>query len=296
MFGYIAPVLKALTEEQQNRYRAAYCGVCHALKDRFGEVCRVSLSNDMTFLALLLDSMAEPEQDQRKARCLLHPIHPRPYVISPGTDYAADMNALLFYYKCHDQRIDDHTAAGALGEKAFRRAMDEVKARHPRQAEAVETALEELWRCEKDPQINPDVLCNLSGRMLGAIFVPDEKDYWTPELYALGEGLGRFIYWMDAWEDYDADIKRGRFNPLRLYHDRPDYEAFALDTLELFMGEAAAHFEILPLVQDLDLLRNVVYSGVWQRYTLLNRRRESREARRAPRAGDEDTKKEETPT
>ena len=34
------------------------------------------------------------------------------------------------------------------------------------------------------------------------------------------------------------------------------------------MAEAAKAFEFLPLEKDLDLMRNVIYSGVWQRYTL----------------------------
>ena len=49
---------------------------------------------------------------------------------------------------------------------------------------------------------------------------------------------------------------------------RPDYEDFCKETLELLIAEAAESFEILPLEQDLDLLRNVIYSGVWQRYIL----------------------------
>ena len=40
MFGYIAPVFSALTEDQKLRYRSFYCGVCHALKDRSGQVQR----------------------------------------------------------------------------------------------------------------------------------------------------------------------------------------------------------------------------------------------------------------
>ena len=59
MFGYIVPVLTALSEEQKQRYHAYYCGVCHALRNRHGQISRLSLSNDMTFLALLLSSLYE---------------------------------------------------------------------------------------------------------------------------------------------------------------------------------------------------------------------------------------------
>lgn len=38
----------------------------------------------------------------------------------------------------------------------------------------------------------------------------------------------------------------------------------ALFTLHL--GECALEFEKLPLVEDADILRNIIYSGVWTRY------------------------------
>ena len=108
--------------------------------------------------------------------------------------------------------------------------------------------------------------------MLGAAFAPDPDEQWSPVLRAVGSGLGRFIYWMDAWEDYDEDLKHRRFNPLIQWHNRPDYDDFCRETLEMLIADAAGSFEILPLEQDLDIMRNVIYSGVWQRYHLKTER------------------------
>ena len=49
----------------------------------------------------------------------------------------------------------------------------------------------------------------------------------------------------------------------------------------MLIAEAAESFEILPLEQDLDLLRNVIYSGVWQRYHLKQERKQRKEDARA---------------
>lgn len=279
MFGYIAPVLNALSEEQQQAYRAAYCGVCHALSRKTGAAGRITLSNDMTFLALLLTSLYEPEEEACRGRCAVHPLAPRPFVRSAMVDYAADMNLLLTYYKCQDQWADDHALAGRAGLRWLKPTLSRLEAAWPRQSRVVAESLAALWAEEKQPHPSPDRLCNLSGEMLGEVFVPDEKDLWAAELRELGRGLGRFVFWMDAWEDYDADRKRHRFNPLTGFHDREDYEAFCLDTLEMFIGEAAAHFEVLPLEKHLALLRNVLYSGAWQRYTLLNEKKERGKSR-----------------
>jgi len=268
MFGYISPVLSVLTEEQKQRYHAVYCGVCHALKARHGQTGRISLSNDMTFLALLLSSLYEPDDAVSSSRCAIHPVKAHTYLSSAMIDFAADMNALLFYFKCVDQRMDDRSVRGKAGEQLFRKKAASVQNLWPGQTSEVESALKALWAEEKADKPDPDKLCNLSGDMLGAVFVPFPSDQWSPVLRNVGTSLGRFIYWMDAWEDLDEDRKKRRFNPLVSYRDRPDYEEFCRDTLEMLIAEAADSFEFLPLERDLDLLRNVLYSGVWQRYTL----------------------------
>ena len=281
MFGYIAPVLSVLPEERKERYRSFYCGVCHALRVRHGQSGRLSLSNDMTFLAILLSSLYEPDTGAAVSRCGVHPLKSGPWLSSPMIDFAADMNALLFYYKCVDQRLDDRSLRGKAGESLFRKALDRVGKDRPLQAEGVRTALEALWEEEKQPSPSPDRLCNLSGDMLGAVFVPLPADPWAGVLRSLGAGLGRFIYWMDAWEDLEEDRKKGRFNPLAAYRNRPDYEDFCKETLELLIAEAAECFEVLPLEQDLDLLRNILYSGVWQRYLMITEKAKRKEGSHA---------------
>ena len=280
MFGYISPVMKSLTEEQQASWRACYCGICHSLRRRYGHMERMCLSHDMTFLAMLLSSLYEPSSAASGSRCALHPLRPHMLYSSSMIDYAADMNLLLFFYKCLDQCEDGAAVSGRLGEKAFRSSMEDVQKRYPRQSQQVEAALTALWKHEKEPSPDPDRLCNLSGNMLGSVFVPDPKDIWAPGLYAVGESLGRFVYWMDAWEDLPSDQKKKRFNPLAAYRDREDYEDFCHDTLELLISEATSHFEMLPLEQDLPILRNVLYSGVWQRYILRKEQIKAKEARR----------------
>ena len=287
MFGYIAPALGALSEEQRARYRAYYCGVCHALLRQFGSAGRLSLSNDMTFLALLLSSLYEPEETEQSARCAVHPAKAHTFRSSSAIDYAADMNLLLFWYKCRDGRMDDRSLRAAAGEKMFREAAARVADRWPRQAKGIEEALKELWELERSPSPSADALCALSGRMLGSAFVFRPEDLWAPELYGVGDGLGRFVYWMDAWEDFDADRKKGRFNPLVPWHENSDYESFCQETLEMLIAGATEHFEVLPLSNHLDLMRNILYAGVWQRWTLLNEKKHPSHSRKKPSGKEE---------
>jgi hypothetical protein len=69
---------------------------------------------------------------------------------------------------------------------------------------------------------------------------------------------------MDACIDLKSDIRHNRWNPLKELGEKPLEEY--RDMLAMLIGECTLQFEKLPLVQDLDILRNILYSGVWQRY------------------------------
>ena len=54
MFGYVRPSDRRLTEEERETFRAAYCGLCHALGASYGPAGRMILNYDLTFLAMVL--------------------------------------------------------------------------------------------------------------------------------------------------------------------------------------------------------------------------------------------------
>ena len=111
--------------------------------------------------------------------------------------------------------------------------------------------------------------------MLGEIYACKD-DIWKDTLRCVGEAVGRFIYLMDAYEDLPADRRLGRFNPLKTMSESADYETLLKDALSLLIAEGAEAFETLPCIQDVDILRNILYSGVWARYAAITARREKK--------------------
>ena len=77
MFGYIVPRLDLLQEEQKIRYRGFYCGLCREIGALSGRSGRLLLSHDMTFLAILLNSLMEPGEEPDYQRCGVHPVQKR---------------------------------------------------------------------------------------------------------------------------------------------------------------------------------------------------------------------------
>lgn len=276
MFGYVTVNPQALTEEEKARFRAFYCGLCHVLRQRYGTLGRLTLSNDMTFLSLVLSALYEPAETALRERCPAHPLKAHAAVTHACTAYAADMNVLLAWYKCQDDRADEHSLRARAGSTLLQKAFRQVKAQWPRQCAAVADSLARLSDLERQPDPDLDALVRLAGDMLGACF-PWRQDAFAPYLRDIGAALGRFIYLMDAYEDYDEDQRRGLFNPLTALHAANDYEQRMEEILILEMSQCVQAFELLPIQQDAALIRNVLYSGVWGRYAQIAGKRKEKQ-------------------
>lgn len=254
----------AMTKEEQRRYGSIYCGICRQIRQRASGVARFGLSYDMAFLALLLMSLYEPEEENGKRACKLHPIKPRPWVDNVYVQYAADMNVALAYYNALDDYQDDKRLRAKWMASVFGKTCPEIAQRYPRQCQAIAACLEELAALEQENCPNPDLPASSFGRLMGELLVFDE-DMWAPALRQMGMALGRFIYLADAATDYRQDKKKSRYNPFLAMGMEEDWQKWD-EYLVMAMGRCTEYFERLPLVQDKKLLDNILYSGVWLQY------------------------------
>lgn len=275
MFGYVLVNPQALDEAQKQRFRVCYCGLCQELKARHGNIGRLTLSNDMTFLGMLLSALYEPQEVQGCRRCMVHPAKKRAYVRNEAMAYAADMNILLAYHKCLDDAQDEGALRGKIGAHALQKAYAQVEAQHPQVCRIVRESLEKQAQLEHARCEDIDALCRPSADMLGACFAW-KQDVFAPALQAMGAALGRFIYLMDAYEDYDADVRASQFNPLAQLHQQADYEKRMEDILTMEMAQCVRAFDYLPIEQDAQLLRNILYSGVWSKYAYMQQKRKEK--------------------
>ena len=263
MFGYVNASLKELTQEQRQRYNAVYCGLCRSIRSRAGQAARLSLSYDMTFLALLLMSLYEPEETCGPNACKLHPIEKRPWVDSPIIGYCADMNIALAYYNCLDDWQDDRSLMAKQMADRLQPHLAPIEAAWPRQCSAIRECIAQLTSLEKENCDNPDAPAGCFGRLMAELLVYEE-DLWCPTLREMGMALGRFIYLADAARDYKKDKRGKKYNPYLAsgIEDPKHWEQH----LVLAMGRCTANFEKLPLVQDKPILDNILYSGVWIKF------------------------------
>ena len=275
MLGVMMVRKDELKFREYDRYRGYYCGLCRAIGSRCGSVCRMALSFEMTFLAMLHTSLYEPETTCGKHRCLFHPVTKQLMLSNEAIDYAADLSALISYYDLRDGWEDERRVDKLAASEALRRAARRAGERLPRQKEAVERYVAKLHETEKLNDQNLDAAANLTGEMLAELYVMRE-DVYAKDLRELGFYLGKFIYLCDSYEDIERDIKKKNYNPLiARYAD----EAFAENCEQMLsdmMARAAMAFERLPLLEDAEIMRNILYSGIWLRFEHASEQREAK--------------------
>ena len=265
MFGYLVAAADALSEEEFARYRACYCGLCRSIRERHGQLAGLALTYDMSFLVLLLASLYEPEESAGEGTCLVHPRKAREFWQAECTAYAADLNTALAYLKCLDDWEDDGKL-GALAEaRLLKASYDRCEKAWPRQCAAIRSGLDRLHELERNRIEDADAAAESFASLMGELFVWRE-DRWADSLRGLGQGLGRFLYVMDACMDLDEDAVRNRYNPFRRRYGLPDNEQRFRDILQMILGDCLLYFDRLPLVQDAAILKNILCVGLWQQF------------------------------
>ena len=271
MFGYVRPSLRHLTEEDEQLFRAVYCGLCRTLGQRYGLASRFILNYDLAFLALLLSEPEKPELLSKN--CIAHPFHAREYC--PGNEaleLAADCSVILSWWQIRDALSDGdsgkkakHRAAELALKSAYRRARE----LRPEFDRLTRQHLEELSTMEKDNCPSMDLPADRFARLLqaaaGEVAQPVKRRVLEQILYH----LGRWIYLVDAADDLKKDFETGSYNPLihRFSLESGVLTGEARETLVVSLDHSirlmAAAFELWDFGVWSNIIRSVVYEGLF---------------------------------
>ena len=276
MFGYVIINKGDMKFREFDIYHAYYCGLCRVLKEKYGLWGQMTLSYDMTFVIMLLTGLYEPKETAGSCKCAAHPFERHGVRINEFTEYAADMNLLLSYYKCKDDWEDEGKYRQRLCAALLRKGYRTLEKKYKGKIRRVERLMSQLGKEEKAGCRELETMSPRVGEVMAEIMVCKE-DVWEESLYRLGMYLGKFIYLCDAYEDIEKDLKNGNYNPLSGIYESPDFEEECKGILTMMMAECSKEFEKLPILENIGILRNIIYSGVWYRYERVRIRRKSEE-------------------
>lgn len=260
MFGYLVLNRKDIAKQDSERYRRDYCGLCRALRSEYGRLGSVVLSYDMTMLNLLLDDLYNERPEERKGHCHSRPVSLR-YNHSRFSTYCAHMQALLSLFSLKDRAKDDGKRSLVLS--ALEKREEDIRSRFPRQYESVRLCIERLDEKEAENCQDPLLMSQIAADLLAEIFVPFEGDLFSEDLSLLGRSIGRYVYLLDAYDDLEKDRKKNRYNPFLEMENDVDFRGKVRELLQDSATQAALVLEKLPLDENLNILRNIIYSGMW---------------------------------
>lgn len=266
MFGYVRINKMDLTFREYEHYKAYYCGLCKYLKRNHTELSRMTINYDITFLIVLLSSIYQPSAQVFHEKCIVDPVKKKKHIINEITEYAASMNILLAYYKLEDDVNDEGDIKSRLVRRAYRKSFKTAYDKYPQKADFIKTCLGELRSLEEDQSTSIDQTSNCFARLLEEIFDYKDDEY-RDRLRKVGFNIGKYIYIMDAYEDLDQDLEKGRYNPFSSYKDDREGLKVRVDKL---IGMTLARLE--EAILDLDIkvnksiIDNIIYSGVYLRY------------------------------
>ena len=272
MFGYVKVNKMDLTYREYEHYRGYYCGLCKCLKDNHGEISRLSLNYDITFLVLVLTSVYKPKSKVIEEGCITNPFKKKKKIINEITEYAASMNVLLAYYKLEDNLKDDKGLKDIISYNLYKNKLKIAYEKYPKKAEIIKEQLDILYNLEMQKNTNIDLVSNTFGNLMSEIFAYKQDEYES-ELRRIGFNIGKYIYLLDAYEDLDKDYKKGRYNPFIDYIDKKEELKQRVDKLiSLCLGMLSNSIDRLNLKMNTGIIENIVYSGVYLRYqNILNK-------------------------
>ncbi len=272
MIGYVRINKMDLTFREYEHYKGFYCGLCKNLKDNYGEISRLSLNYDITFLILLLTSIYKPTPNVIEEGCITNPFKKKKKIINDVTEYAAAMNVLLTYYKLEDNMNDDKGVKDILAYNLYKNKKKLAYERYPQKAEFIKSQLEQLNKLEAEKSTNIDMVSNTFGKLMSEIFTYQNDEY-EKLLRNIGFNLGKYIYILDAYEDLEEDYKKSRYNPFIDYIDNKEELKNKVDNMiSLSLGITARNIESLKIDINNEIIENIIYSGVYLRYkNILNK-------------------------
>ncbi len=260
MFGFAGADPSLLTPEERGRYRAVYCGLCRALGEDRPFYFRAALTYDFVLPVLLRSAAEETAFTDGSTRCGVHPFKKHALLTNRHTRYAADMNALLAFYKNEDDLADEGGVSPRLIRLLLKTEAARLSADYPEQSAAIKTGLAALSELEAADERDPSKPAAVFGNILGAVFAAGAEAH-RQTLFDFGSALGRAVYLMDAAVDLKDDLRKKRYNPLVAL----GFEAAALP-IKTELSACLAALGRLPPSEDVPLIKNVLLAGIWARY------------------------------
>ena len=282
MFGYLMPDKPYLYMKDDTLYKALYCGVCKSIGKKCGQRARFTLTYDIAFLSAIAHNILGKDVVIKKSRCIAHPIVRRPIAkCDEISDMLGSVNIILAYYKLKDDILDENK--GGLKSLIFKKGYKKAKKSYPNIDKIVKDCYYNLVKLEKENSESVDIVSDCFAVMLKEISKEVFGDKATENTSELMYAVGKWIYLIDALDDYDKDVKSGSYNVFKNYYGAENYSQLIAknenEIIFIFSGifaQIAENFNLIKSYFNNDLVSNILFRGIPKKtQTIINKGKEN---------------------
>ncbi len=279
MFGYLQIHKDELKVKEYEAYKSVYCGLCKQLGRDYGFMTRLILSYDCTFYAILLMSLKSSCTGFSDGRCKFNPLKKCKFADCKDNAYskASALSVISAYYKVVDD-IDDSgffkRIALKIAKPFFGRRQKKAARRFPEIENIVSEMMKNQKAAENDELVTIDKAANPTAKMISDLAALEGgNDLQKRVLSEFGYQIGRWVYLIDAADDYEKDKKSGNFNPF-IKADINDKD-YINSVLSQSLARAYDAYNLLDIIDFKPIIDNMMLYGFPNKQNaVLNNRQE----------------------
>ncbi len=269
MFGYVKPYEYQCYVKDVVLYKSLYCGLCKSIGKGCNQISRFSVSYDVTFLSALLHNTEGIDITVKKQRCCTHWLKKRPAALPDELSVVlAKLNVLLAYRKLLDDKQDENK--GGMKRALFRNAYKKAQKSLPNADVAIKEEYARLIQMERAGEVSPDKVADAFGVMMQRVIKALPLQHVSDALYQFAYFMGKWIYLIDALDDFEKDGRKNSYNVFRLAYPKAqtlqDLIILSKEELQTLFGSTVAAaqtaYSALTFYFNHDLLDNIVFLGI----------------------------------
>ncbi|MDR3179009.1 MAG: DUF5685 family protein [Oscillospiraceae bacterium] len=270
MFGYIKPVEDELLVKELRIYKGIYCSLCRTIGKHFGVFSRIFLGYECTFLSIIALSRKKTMVKIKSGKCVVNWSKKCNFCTNFEEDlkFSGAVSILLAYYKIIDDVKDSKNIIKKIRYKIIlcivKFSYKKIAKIYPKLNLVIKKQLKKQEKLENNEKATIDESSEPSAKILSHIFglfSSDNKDKRILEQF--GFFVGKWIYLVDAVDDFSADIKNKNFNPFIISQMRnKNIKKYANEILNQVLYQIFLSYNLLETKNLNGLLNNIVKLGL----------------------------------
>lgn len=260
MFGYVTVYKPELKFKDYDVYKGVYCTLCKQMQKEYGLFSRFLLSYDAAFYVLYRMGTVNCKAQISKSHCSFSPCKKCLKIDSDEEIFkkAAGVTVILSYFKLCDNISDGNFLKRTLCKAVkpyFNRICKKARKKYPEIFTVTQKYMGNQAEAEKAFK-GIDSAADPTGNVLG--YILSDGDIHS-DSFKVGYFLGRTVYLLDAFDDYEKDVKSNSFNPFKNTDNIIKDASFAVN---ISIGELAEYIKKVEFFKFKDIIYNIVFKGL----------------------------------